>query len=190
MNSDPTPQFPRLHRALHWVTAAAMLVLFSTGFLRMEWMSKGAMLEAAKLQKLEATQEQIIGVYKLLREPMWKWHVYAAYVMALCVTARLIYMAARGMRFPNPFLRKNSMKERLQGSIYLLFYLFVVEAVITGFYLKWVGGSWKPAFEAAHKWGIYIFPAFIAAHVVGIWLAERKEKRGIVSKMIGGDAPL
>lgn len=129
----------------------------------------------------------MLEVWKTLREPMWQWHVYAAYAIVVFFSMRVIYMLTKGLRFPNPFLKKNSMKERLQGSIYLLFYGFMFESIVTGFYLKWIAGNWKLMFESIHKWGLYIFPVFILIHVLGIWMAERSEKRGIVSKMIGGD---
>jgi len=167
--------------------AIGMLVLFSTGFLRMEWMSKRAVLEAAERQNLEVTQDQVVALYKVLREPMWRWHVYAAYLVTLCFGIRIVYMMARGLRFPNPFQQKISVRERIQGSVYLLFYLFILESMVTGFYLKWIAGSWKESFETVHKLVMYLFPIFIAGHLIGIWIAEHGRKRGIASKMIGGD---
>ncbi|MFA5573939.1 MAG: cytochrome b/b6 domain-containing protein [Brumimicrobium sp.] len=41
--------------------------------------------------------------------------------------------------------------------------------------------------ETVHKWGIYWFPIFIVLHLLGALLAEFSTKKGITSKMIGGD---
>ena len=96
-------------------------------------------------------------------------------------------MIVKGIKFPNPFLKNQSTKERLQGFTYLLFYLFIAVSIITGFYLKWIDGDWKEPMEAVHKWAIYWFPIFILLHFSGILLGELTDKKGIASKMIGGD---
>lgn len=53
---------------------------------------------------------------------------------------------------------------------------------ITGFF-----PDWKANIETVHKWGIYWFPIFILLHLTGIIIAELSTKKGITSKMIGGD---
>jgi len=96
-------------------------------------------------------------------------------------------MIVKGIKFPNPFLKNQSAKERLQGFTYLLFYLFVTVSIVTGFYLKWIEDEWKEQMETVHKWAIYWFPIFILLHFAGILIGELTSKKGIVSKMIGGD---
>ncbi|SKC11195.1 Cytochrome b/b6/petB [Sphingobacterium nematocida] len=96
-------------------------------------------------------------------------------------------MLLKGTRFPNPFIGKQSIKERLQGMTYILFYLFVAIAAITGFYLKWGDGDLKEPMETVHKLAIYWFPIFILVYIAGIVIAELTGKKGITSKMIGGD---
>lgn len=180
-------QFTSLHRGLHWSIAGGMIVLFITGFLRMEWMGKKAVIGAMKTKDLAATEDQMREIYKAIREPMWQWHEYAAYLIFLAFAVRIIYMLSKGMKFPNPFNHQSEFKERFQGYIYLIFYLFVLESCITGIYLKWFEGDLKEPMEAVHKWGLYVFPAFILLHLIGIYIGERTSKKGIVSKMIGGN---
>lgn len=182
-------KFTSLHRFLHWSTALLMTVLFITGFLRMKWMGKRSIKAAIEQNMLNAnyTEDEAIAVAKTILKPMWQWHEYAAYIIFLILAIRTVYMLIKGMRFPNPFSLKCTLKERFQGIIYLLFYLFVIVSSITGAYLKWWKGDLKEPLEAIHKWGIYWFPIFIAIHFVGIWLAEKFEQKGITSKMIGGD---
>lgn len=44
-------KYTALHRLLHWVMAFAMPVLYLTGFLRMQWMSKKSVAEVFGITK-------------------------------------------------------------------------------------------------------------------------------------------
>ena len=133
------------------------------------------------------TKEQTMAIANDILNPMWQWHEYAAYIIVFFFLMRIAYMLLKGTRFPNPFIGKQSIKERLQGMTYILFYLFVAIAAITGFYLTWGGGDLKEPMETVHKLAIYWFPIFILVHIAGIVIAELTGKKGITSKMIGGD---
>lgn len=178
-----------LHRGLHWALAVLMIVLFITGFLRMYWMGKKTVIAAIEqnMTGVDFTSDQAKQTAKAILKPMWQWHEYAAYVLFAILALRIIYMLAKGIRFPNPFKSHLSLKERLQGMIYLLFYLFVFISAITGAYLKWIEGDLKEPLETIHKWAVYWFPIFILFHFAGIWIAEKGEQKGIASKMIGGE---
>jgi cytochrome b561 len=182
-------EFTLTHRILHWSVTVLMFILFITGFLRINWMARRVIQNAVtqNTQGLEITKAQMSGISKNIISPMWDWHVVAAYIMGGAFIIRLIYMAARGIRFPNPFQANISLKDRLQGSLYALFYLFVAVSVITGFYLKWIDGDLKDIMETIHKWAIYWFPVFVVLHFAGIWLAEQTNRRGVTSRMIGGE---
>ncbi|HRO08651.1 MAG TPA: cytochrome b/b6 domain-containing protein [Saprospiraceae bacterium] len=181
-------KFTAFHRLLHWIMAIAMPILFITGFLRMYWMGKQAVADAIASHGVEATKEQAKAVYKALREPMWQWHELFAHVMIFSFLARIIYMLVKGIRFPNPFKSTQPLKERLQGFTYVYFYLFVFVSAFTGVCIeKELFSTYHEQIEAVHKWGIYWFPIFILLHLVGIVLAELSSKKGITSKMIGGD---
>lgn len=185
---NPHKKFTIVHRLLHWTMALAMPVLFITGFLRMYWMGKGAVAEAIASQDIEVTKEQSKAVYKALREPMWQWHELFAKVMIIAFLVRIIYMIAKGIRFPNPFKSNQSLKMRLQGFTYVYFYAFVAISAFTGICLEYAFlPQWKQSIEAVHKWGVYWFPIFILLHLAGIVLAEFSNNKGITSKMIGGD---
>lgn len=70
----------------------------------------------------------------------------------------------------------------------MYFYLFVFISAVTGICIeKGFFPQWKEGIETVHKWGIYWFPIFILLHLAGIVIAEFSNKKGITSKMIGGD---
>jgi cytochrome b561 len=183
-------QFAATHRILHWLIALLMFVLFITGFLRMKWMGRKAIANAVEkgLPDAELTKQQLSGLTKNIMNPMWEWHEIAANIFFFVIAARIIYMIAKGIKFPNPLSKTASGKERSQGIIYILFYLFLIISSITGAYLEWGSdGALKDTMETIHKWGIYGFPIFIAFHFIGIAIGELTDKKGVTSKMIGGD---
>lgn len=190
METENKNKFTTVHRVLHWSLAILMVVLFITGFLRMYWMSKNTIINAVETQlqsqHISLGKEQILPIVKSIQKPMWEWHEYAAYLVLAAFLIRVIYMLAKGIKFPNPFVKNQAVKEKMQGLIYVILYLFIAVSIVTGFYLKWIDGEWKEPMETVHKWAIYWFPIFILLHFGGIIIAELTDKKGIVSKMIGG----
>lgn len=191
MESNPKIKFTATHRILHAASALLMTLLFLTGFLRMYWMSKKTILNAIESTLLNENQvierEQLVPIAKEIQAPMWQWHEYAAYVMAIVFLARIIYMLVKGIRFPSPLKGHQPLKDRLQGVVYLLFYMFVAISIVTGFYMKWGDGTYEELAETIHKWAVYWFPAFIFLHFAGILILEFSDKKGISSKMISGE---
>lgn len=183
-------KFTAFHRFLHWIMALAMSILFITGFLRMYWMNKKHVIAIIESKTLASpiTDEQMSDIAKAIRAPMWEWHELFAHVMIFSFIARIIYMLVKGIRFPNPFNSTLALKDRLQGFTYIYFYVFVFISAATGVCIeKGFFTQWKDGIETIHKLGIYWFPIFILMHIIGIVAAEYSNKKGIVSKMIGGD---
>lgn len=185
-----TRKFTALHRILHWTIAIAMPIMFITGFLRMFWMNKNGMvaLMESKTTTTPLPKELMSDIASSIRQPMWEWHEFFANVMIVAFIARILYMIFKGIRFPNPFNARLVLKERLQGFVYLYFYVFVFISAFTGVCIQnHFFDSYHDGIEMVHKWGLYWFPIFIVLHLLGIVVAEYSTKKGITSKMIGGD---
>ncbi len=186
-------KFTTLHRIIHWTIATAMLVLFATGFLRMFWMSKKTITTAVnselEAQQMQLPQESVLAIAKSIINPMFEWHVNFAYVLVAAYIIRLIYMFAKGIRFPNPFSKNTNGKDRLQGTVYLIFYVLLIVQILTGFALKFelAGETALERAEEVHKFAVYWLPTFVVLHFMGIIFGELTNKKGIVSKMIGGE---
>jgi cytochrome b561 len=183
-------KFTIIHRILHWSIALIMPVLFITGFLRMYWMNKNGMVSIieSKTTASPLSKEVMTDIAKTIREPMWEWHELFANIMIVAFIARIIYMVVKGIRFPNPFNKTLVLKERLQGFIYIYFYVFVFISAFTGICIqKEFFTAYVEQIEMVHKWGLYWFPIFIVLHLVGIAIVENTSKKGITSKMIGGE---
>ncbi len=188
MSAQTPAKYTAIHRILHWAMALALPVLFITGFLRMHWMNKHHIVSVIEGVTNSLSNEQMIDIAKTIREPMWQWHELFAKIMILAFITRIIYIIAKGIRFPNPFKKNITLKERMQGFTYVYFYLFVSISAFTGICIKNdLFSAYKESIEDIHKLGIYWFPIFIVLHLVGIAIAEMTNKKGISSKMIGGD---
>ena len=183
-----------LHRLLHWVFAIVILVSFTTGFLRIVWMSKAvistAMNKNAAIQSLNLDKQSLRTIAHSIQDPMFQWHIYAAYVITFAFIVRVIYMIVKGIKFPNPFSKLSTTKEKLQGFIYLGFYFFVAIQIITGSVLKFEIGSesFADVAETVHKLAVYWLPIFVLLHFAGIAISENTNRKGIASKMIGGNS--
>lgn len=187
---EENKKFTVIHRLLHWLIALAMPVLFITGFLRMYWMNKNGMVDVieSKTTTSPLPKDVMKDIASTIREPMWEWHELFANVMIFAFVARILYMIFKGVRFPNPFNSSLVLKERLQGFVYIYFYVFVFISAFTGVCIeKGFFDSYHEEIEMVHKWGLYWFPIFIVLHLAGIVIAEYSAKKGIASKMIGGD---
>lgn len=180
-------KFTATHRIFHWSIAILMALLFLTGFLRMEWMSKKNIISSVEQHAGAAVNnEQARAIAKEVLAPMWEWHIIAAYILVFIFLGRIIYMLLKGIRFPNPFKKRQAIKLRFQGFLYCTFYLLVFIMIVTGLYLNLGAGDWKQPMEKIHKLAIYWFPIFIGFHLIGIVIGELTDKKGITSKMISG----
>ena len=176
------------HRFLHWGIGLLISVSFLTGFLRETWMSKKRMAAIIQDNWSDITKEEAIKLASSIRAPMWEWHIYAAYLIVGLFLVRVIYMVVKGIKFPNPFSSQSQGKEKLEGIVYIAFYLLITLNVLTGFYHLWgTEPSLRKLSGEIHTWSIYWFPIFILLHLGGIYLAEKSNQKGIASKMIGGD---
>ena len=186
-------KFTPTHRIIHWIIATSMFVLLATGFLRMYWMGRktisAAITNELTPKGIHLQDESLRAIAKSIINPMFEWHVNFAYILVFAYLLRIIYLLAKGIKFPNPFSSNTSGKEKLQGVVYLVFYLLLLVEITTGMMLKFelAGDEILEKAEEIHKWAIYWMPTFIILHFAGITLAELTNKKGIVSKMIGGE---
>jgi cytochrome b561 len=181
-------KYTPFHRLLNLIISKSMLILFIKGFLRIYMMNKHHIVSIIESKTDLVPKETMTEIAKSIREPMWEWHFIFAHVMIFAFLARIIYMLLKGIRFPNPLKSKQPLKERLQGFVYIYFYVFVLISIVTGISIeKGFFPEIISNIETVHKWGIYWFPIFIVLHLLGVLLAEFSTKKGITSKMIGGD---
>lgn len=183
--------YNRLFRWMHWGIALSMLGLLLTIFLRLGWMEKThvAAIADAYLQEqgVVLEQDQLIVMAKKIRKPMWEWHIYFGYALTLLYAIRLALPFWGEMRLPSPFTKNFTTKQRFQFWVYWVFYVLVAISLTTGLLIEWGPKSWKAPMEALHKPSIYYLVTFVVLHLGGVWLADRGNERGLLSRILHGE---
>jgi len=148
---------------------------------------------------------QAKAVANALSDSVWDVHVYFGYCLAALFLFRLAaeFFLPAGEKFipkmKSAYVHFKTIKKNRQTAlheltvkiIYAIFYGLLTIMVVTGLSLAFDDDF--PALKAIHHpvksvhgFCMYLVLAFIVVHVVGVFLAERKEGKGIVSDMING----
>ena len=182
--------FSLAHRLLHWLIAFAILFLMLTVFLRLTWLEKNnvaaILQENLKALNISLNQEDAIKIAKKIRKPMWDWHIYSGYFLIGLYVLRLINLYFSGIVFPNPFKRTRSLKQKIQGWTYIIFYFLMGISLITGFFIVNGSPDYKDILETIHVQSIYYVVLFIIMHMAGLVISELSNEKGIIAKMIYG----
>jgi len=196
-------------RLWHWlnaiiITGSLLTVLLNSTVLNTR--SNGTFVKQQLQQSgLVATDQQARSVAHGLSDKIWELHTYFGYILAGLVLFRLIseffqvsdqklirkIKAAYKQYSITKQNREQSRHELAVKTLYAIFYLMILTMVITGLCLAFEDDvpALKAihAFREIHQFTMYLILAFIAVHLVGVFLAERKEDgKGIVSDMING----
>ncbi|RKR84554.1 Ni,Fe-hydrogenase I cytochrome b subunit [Mucilaginibacter gracilis] len=168
----------------------------------------------AKLIKAEFAQSgvtvsdgQARSVAHALGDKTWEIHTYFGYGLAALFLFRLILeffqVADQKLirKLKMAYAQFNTIKKNRELArhditvkfIYLLFYGVLAVMVITGLFLAFEDllapyKAIRHSVKEVHGFCMYLVLAFIAVHLIGVFLAERKEGKGIVSDMINGGA--
>jgi len=157
-----------------------------TVFLRLNWMEKNH-VAAILIDKLagidiEITKDQAIKIAKQIRKPMFDWHIIIGYVVSGVFVLRMLFHIKNKKSF-NP----TTKRERFQLWVYRIFYVLLAATLITGLIIEFGPKSIKKSIEEIHELTLYYMIAFLILHFLGVLLSEFISKKGIVSKMIGGE---
>lgn len=140
-----------------------------------------------------------------LEDQVWGVHIYLGYALAALFLFRLIagfFMPPAQKLIPRLkkayqayfILKKEPVAakhELLVKGLYLIFYLLLFIMVVTGLLLVFedstgIPGNVNHSIKEFHGFCMYLILGFIILHLAGVFLAERKDGRGIVSDMING----
>ena len=149
--------------------------------------------------------EQARGVGHALEDKVWEIHIYFGYCLAALLLFRIIleFFQLADQKFIRKIklaytqfviTKKNreiARHEFTVKAIYALFYIVLFIMVITGLFLAFEDlmapyKAIRHSVREVHSFCMYIVLAFITIHLIGVFLAERNESKGIVSDMIHG----
>lgn len=194
-------------RLWHWLNAIVIsgslltVLLNSTIF----DVHKNAVLIQNEMHQngVNVSQEQARTVSRSLEDQVWMVHIYFGYTLAALFLYRIVYGISTK--------RKSGFFSKLQDTLklylttklkvyryelgikllYLKFYFLLLLMVMTGFSIVFDGElglsrSVSHNLKEIHGFCMYLIIGFIVLHIGGVFLAERKSKKGIVSAMING----
>jgi Ni/Fe-hydrogenase 1 B-type cytochrome subunit len=194
-------------RLWHWLNAVVIagslltVLLNSTVFDVRENASfiKGELAQAA----VHVSQEQAIAVSHGLEDKIWDLHIYFGYALAVLFLYRIMYeLTVKGsasfvvklkatFRLYLATKLKSDRHELGIKALYLSFYALLLVMVATGLSIAFdnelgISKSFSHSLKEIHGFCMYLILGFIVLHIMGVFFAERKDKKGIVSDMING----
>jgi len=151
--------------------------------------------------------QQAGNVSHALSDQVWAIHTYFGYALAALFLFRLVleFFQLADQKFIRKIRsayhqfqvtkrnREMAQHELTVKAIYSLFYLLLLIMVVTGLFLAFEDllapfKAIRHSVKEVHGFCMYPILGFIAIHLVGVLLAERKDSKGIVSDMINGGA--
>lgn len=140
------------------------------------------LMDKLSLIDISISKEQAIKIAKQIRKPMFDWHIYIGYVASGLFALMILYNFLHKKMY-NP----KTFKETFQLWVYRVFYVLLGITLLTGLYMEFGPDYLNDFSEEVHKLTLYYVIPFLILHFTGILIAEFTNKKGIVSKMIGGD---
>jgi Ni/Fe-hydrogenase 1 B-type cytochrome subunit len=196
-------------RLWHWlntivICGSLITVLINSTLITRETVTPVVQNELSK-SGATVSAEQASGVGHALEDKVWEIHIYFGYCLAALLLFRLVleFFQVADQKFIRKIklaytqfmvTKKNreiARHEFTVKAIYALFYLVLFIMVITGLFLAFEDlmapyKAIRHSVKEVHGFCMYIVLAFIAVHLIGVFLAERKDSKGIVSDMIHG----
>ncbi|MFC3560324.1 cytochrome b/b6 domain-containing protein [Pedobacter jamesrossensis] len=195
-------------RFWHWVnfiviSGSLLTVLINStlfdrsqrSFIKGELMNAGA----------SVSEKQAGAVTHGLEDQVWNIHIYFGYALAVLFIFRLIaefFLPPSERLFPKVqkayqayFILKKEREaakhELVVKGLYIVFYLLLLIMVVSGLLLAFedytgIAQNVNHSIKEFHGFCMYLILGFIVLHLSGVFLAERKNGKGIISDMING----
>ena len=152
-----------------------------------------------------STDDQARSAAHSLSDSVWGIHIYFGYALAALLLLRLLleFFQLADQKFirkiKSAYHQYNTIKKERElarheltvKAIYSVFYLLLIIMVVTGLFLAFEDAlvaykAIRHSVKSVHGFCMYLILAFIVVHLAGVYLAERKNSKGIVSDMING----
>jgi len=186
-------KYSTFFRIWHWLNAIVIMGLIGTVLLRKSFLSwrTNSELIMTKLAEIDIsiTSEQAKVIAKAIRAGMWEWHYILGYALVALVLFRiLLYFKDDSKK--ESFNSLNTHKKAVRISYYLI-YATIFFMSVSGFAIyfyedlglsKDIAGSIKDIHELVYNILLY----FVPLHIIGVFVAENTDEKGIVSTMING----
>lgn len=207
-NSSPIKKYSAPLRLWHWLSAivisGSLLTVLANSTITNGRTNSEVIQKSLSEKNVIVSQNQARGAAHEISDKVWALHTYFGYILAALFVFRLIVelfqkadqkliRRIKGAYQQHMVLKRNreiARHELIVKSLYFTFYTLLMIMAITGMCLAFEDDieALKKihAIREIHGFCMYLIIAFIVVHLAGVFLAERKESRGIVSDMING----
>lgn len=196
-------------RLWHWMNAiiisGSLITVLINSTITDQWPVSALMKEELQKKGATVTDEQVKSAAHALSDKVWDIHIYFGYGLAALLVFRLfleifqltdqkfirVLKSAYRQFQATKKDRETARHELVVKTIYALFYLLLIIMVTTGLFLAFEDAlasfkSIRHTVKDIHGFCMYLVLAFIAVHLIGVFLAERKDSKGIISDMVNG----
>lgn len=209
----PTKDYRAPLRFWHWgsallITAQLATILFQKVIVN----ARSAVPEfqqALRKDNIVLTTQQARSLTHIISERIWEWHIYIGLTLVgfwllrvalelrgpseLRFSARLLAVARR-YRLAPPAGKGAAGKILFATGTYALFYTFLTVMALTGLVLTYHNevaffDKIEHTAEEIHNVTMWLIIGFFVVHVVGVVWAELTKDHGLISRMVGGEAP-
>jgi Ni/Fe-hydrogenase 1 B-type cytochrome subunit len=178
-------------RIWHWLNAIVVLGLLGTFFLRKTFLSwrENSQIIMHKLAEFDIiiTIEQAKILAKAVRAPMWEWHIILGFMFAFLLLWRWGMILKNGFGYEDDVDTHMKWVHRLYKLMYSIFSFMVISGLFLYFSHDFgVDKNIVHQIKELHEmmaWGVV---GFVVIHIAGVVIAENKEDKGLISKMISG----
>ena len=208
LNPPHTKRYSSSLRLWHWanaivITGSLLTVLLNSTLT--DGHTNSALIQSQlKDAGASVTNDQARSVAHAISDRVWDIHVYFGYCLAGLLLFRLVaeFFQLADQKFLRKLRgiyrqyksatgdRKIIRHDFVVKTLYAVFYLLLIIMVVTGLCLAFdddIPALKKiHAIKEIHGFCMYLVLGFIVLHLAGVFLAERKDSKGIVSDMING----
>jgi len=202
-----TKKYSSSLRFWHWasaivITGSLLTVLINSTILQ-GWSTANVIKDQLHQSGVTVTDEQARSASHALRDNVWDIHKYFGFALAALILFRVLaeffYLKDQKLinKIKDAYSHNQSGKNKLIArhelvvkTLYATLYVLLIIMAVTGLCLAFEDDV--PALKAIHAireihgFCMYLIIAFIVVHLAGVFLAERKDSKGIVSDMING----
>ena len=182
-------------RLWHWIHATVVLGLIGTVLLRktfLSWRTNSELL-TQKLSEinLEVTADQAKVLAKAIRAPMWEWHIILGYALAALVVWRILLFFTESGKQNYQNLGVETFHKKMVKLGYIGIYgiiLFMAASGLVIHFYEALGLTKDSAHDIKeiHELAYNAILIFAPLHIIGVFIAENQDEKGILSDMVNG----
>jgi cytochrome b561 len=140
---------------------------------------------------IDVTAEQAKVLAKAIRAPMWEWHIILGYALAALVLWRILLFFTQSGRQNYRHLKEENLHKKMVKLGYLVIYAILLFMTVSGFliYFYEALGLTKDTahdIKEVHELLYNVLLYFVPLHIIGVFVAENQDEKGILSDMVNG----